>query len=170
MHIMITRMKKAEAIGIKEDASALIISRRTRTLPKMRRTRAILSSLSTTRCRERVDKSPDVTIATSRIFHGDLRNLLHQLAARFISSSITNTPRKKILRILIWLPIPVNVPSGLLRSSISCVSTMLSTKFWRETWQKLRSKQWPLSDTHALLRGNVLPLIHLRKSGTLYCL
>jgi hypothetical protein len=132
MHIMMTRMKKAEAIGIREDARAPMISRSTRTLPKIRRTRAILSSLRTTRWRDTVDRTPDITIATSRRFHGDLRNLIHQLATMFMSSSITNTTRKKTLRILIWLPILASDPSGLLISSMNCVSTILSTKFCRE--------------------------------------
>jgi hypothetical protein len=140
MHIIMTRIKKAEAIGIKEDASAVIISRRTRTLPKMRRIRAILSSLRTTRWSDMVESIPDMTIATSRRFHGEVKNLLHQLATIFMRSSITNTPRKKMLRILILLPIPVSEPSKLLRSSMSCVSTILSTKFWREGSKKVNEK------------------------------
>ncbi len=131
MHIIVTRMKKADAIGMRDFASALTILRRSSTFPKIRKTLAILSNLSTRMCTDRVDMTPATTMATSRWFHGDLRNGFHQFAAILKTSSDMKANRKNIFADLIFEPRAVSEPSGWMRSSFNWVSKILSTKFWK---------------------------------------
>ena len=119
MHIMVTRMKKADAIGMRDFASALMTLRRSLTFPKIRRTLAILSNLNTRMCTERVEMTPATTKATSRMFHGDLRNGFHQFAAMLRNSSKTNAARKIKFEALTLEPSAVSEPSRLMRSSFN---------------------------------------------------